>query len=519
MKPIIAEEIRAVPFASAPLHKLLGPLVALKTEAERCGLLAVGGLVQHVDHPVLGSLLSRAVDGMTLGELAAAGLEASIGKSADEQARILLFTQFAVLLQGNMDTAKAELQHFIDSSSPCRSLADTLIRAYMPLHQERLHGREAVLQEILDKAYTTDAHSLYRGGLLAVEASDPGEAAELLDRFRAAYQSIHPFQWAFQDYLSTPEVERCGVEGLLGVLRFGFLAEASIPASFRLLSYVRDTGRAGAFIYFLLGMLYLYREEAVPYDPEKAFSLFSESADRGSALGAEWKARFLTAREIPAFPGNAVPRFVRGNEVFSSGEIGLLLSAFGSPAEGAMPTVSAWYDPDRAAAALLGPAPGWSVSCLRVRAIQAAAVGKAFEARDYLLRGAVVVNPWALGTVVGAWCDSAKGLFAPREDGDPCGYILPPGPAATALRTAIRDDKRFRPMLVLAAGSPWWREELAGLADRLEAEARPQKDADLAALLRRELERHHTQTRSGSGEMTQAEIDELLGCNGESHSS
>jgi hypothetical protein len=59
------KEIRAVPFASAPLPALLKPLEALKSEAERNGLLAIEDLARAIDHPVLGSLLSLAVDGMS----------------------------------------------------------------------------------------------------------------------------------------------------------------------------------------------------------------------------------------------------------------------------------------------------------------------------------------------------------------------------------------------------------------------------------------------------------------------
>lgn len=510
MNPITPEAIRSVPFAAAPLPDLLKPLTTLKSEAERGGLLAIGDLARHIDHPVLRCLLSLAVDGMILGDLAAFGLEAAVGKGADEQARILLFTLFSVLLQGNMDNAEAELARFLDTASPCRSLADALMRAYMILHRERIRGREAGLREILERAYTTDAHSLYRGGLLALETPDPREASEILDRFRTAYESIHPFQWAFQDYLSTSEVERGGVEGLLGVLRFGFLAGPSMPSSFSLLSRVRDSGRAGPFSSFLLGMLHLYREESVPFDPEKAYVLFTESADRGSALGAEWRARFLGSRESPAFPGNAVPRSVRGTEVFSSGEIDQLLSAFGDPAEGPTPAVPAWYDPKKATEVLLTQAPGWSGLCLRARAVQTAAAGSAGEARTLVLRGAVLGESWAVATVVGAWSGSSRGLFAPREGGLSGGLVLPPGPLTKELIAAIRGDRRSRPILVLAVRHPLHRTDAAALVEHLEGGGEP-RDPDLTSLLRTELDRAEAADRNASGAMTQAEIDELLG--------
>ena len=241
------EEIRAVPFASAPLPALLKPLGTLKSEAERSGLLVIEDLARAIDHPVLGSLLSLAVDGMSPGDLAAFGLGAAVGKDSGEATRILLFTFFAVLLQTASRDTESELRSFLERISPCRSIADALIRGTMPLHHERLLGGKPGLREIVEAAGAADAHSLYIGGLLSLGLPDLGEAVDLLDRFRSAYGRIHPFQWAFQDYLSTPEVERGGTEGLLGVLRFGFLAGPSMPESFQLLSRVRDTGRAGPF--------------------------------------------------------------------------------------------------------------------------------------------------------------------------------------------------------------------------------------------------------------------------------
>ncbi|HRY79138.1 MAG TPA: hypothetical protein P5313_01850 [Spirochaetia bacterium] len=504
------EEIRAVPFASAPLPVLLKPLGALKSEAERSGLLVIEDLARVIDHPVLGNLLSLAVDGMSPGDLAAFGLGAAVGKDSGEATRILLFTFFAVLLQTASRDTESELRSFLERKSPCRSIADALIRGTMPLHYERLLGGKPGLREIVEGAGASDAHSLYIGGLLSLGLPDLGEAVDLLDRFRSAYGRIHPFQWAFQDYLSTLEVEKGGTEGLLGVLRFGFLAGPAMSESFHLLSRVRDTGRAGPFTNFLLGMLHLYREESVPYDAEKAFALVLDSADQGSALGAEWKAGFLGSRQTPAFPGNAVPRSIRGTEVFSAGEIDLLLAAFGDPGAGENPAVPAWYDPERAAEDLLGPSPGWSGLCLRARAVRAAAAGTTDEAWGFVRRCAVLGESWAVATVVGAWSGSTLGLFAPKEDGLSGGLVIPSGLSASSLVKAIRGDRRSRPIVVLAARHPLHRTDAAALAERLEGGGAP-RDPELQTLLRTELDKAEAADRNAPGAMTQAEIDELLG--------
>lgn len=510
MNPITVEEIHVVPFASAPLPALLKPLGAIKSEAERSGLLVIEDLARAIDHPVLGSLLSLAVDGMSPGDLAAFGLGAAVGKDAGEATRILLFTLFAVLLQTASRDTEFELRSFLERKSPCRSIADALIRGTMPLHHERLLGRKPGLREIVEAAGAADAHSLYIGGLLSLGLPDLGEAVDLLDRFHSAYGRIHPFQWAFQDYLSTPEVERGGTEGLLGALRFGFLAGPAMPESFQLLSQVRNSGRSGPFTDFLLGMLRLYREESVPYDAEKSFALVSDSANRGSALGAEWKARFLGSREIPAFPGNAVPRSIRGTEVFSAGEIDLLLTAFGDPAERPTPSVPARYDPERAAEDLLGPSPGWSGLCLRARSVRAAGAGNTEEAWGFVRRCAVLGESWAVATVVGAWSGSTRGLFALREDGLSGGLVIPSGPSASSLVEAIRGDRSSRPIVVLAARHPLLRTDAATLAERLEGGGAP-RDPELQTLLRTELDKAEAADRNASGSMTQAEIDELLG--------
>jgi hypothetical protein len=509
------EEMRTFDFASAPLGSLLGPLGALSSEARRSGLLSVEALSSGIDHPVLRSLLFVAINGMSPGDLVAFGLGAAIGKDAAEATRILFFTRFAVSLQSGDEAAEAELLRFLARNSPCRCLADALMITTMPLHWKRLQGREPELAELIGCARASDAQGLFIGGLLTLGVPNLDEAVELLARFRSAYETIHPFQWAFQDYLSTQEVERCGVEGLLGVLRFGFLAGPDMPESFRRLATLRDSGPAGPFSSFLLGMLHLYHEESVPYDPEKAFALFSESADQGSALGAEWRARFLESREPPAFPGGAVPRSVRGTEVFSGGEIANLISAFSSPEDGTTPAAPGWYDPGKVSATLLRQAPGWSAYCLRSHASRAASQNDAAKSWDYIMRGAVLQENWAVATVVGAWTGLPVGLFEAPEEG-----FLPraqglSGPSAEALRTRIRADRRSHPLLVLAANPHAYREGLAVLAERLAVGSGVPRSPELAARLKAELEAAERRDRAGSGELSQADIDLLLGQNAE----
>ncbi len=494
-----AEELSKIRFATEPLPTLLGPLLALKSMVETQGLLAMDAIVPRIDHPVFRNLLSEASEGLPPVRLIVLGLEAAVATaSADEKTRIGLFTLFSLLLQSADKDAESLLRRCMQGTSPLRAIAETLIKIYTPFHWKRLQGLESELQDVVNSGCSGDAHTLYDGALVVLGLDELDNAIESLDWFRSRFGQLHPFLWAFQNYLETQEVERAGEEGLLGAIGFGFLSQADMPAAFKALTELRVSGRLGPFTAFLLGMLYLYHEESVPYDPKTAFLLFKAAAGKGLPLAAEWYAKFLESSEVPAFPGRAVPSEVSGGEVFSADELTQLLGAISPPDAGTgMPARPDWYDPETAATVRHNTAPGWSAPLLEAQARRAASLGNAADAWEHIRHGAVLGERWAVSTVVGAWAGDSGGVLPDQAD------------KRALLRDTIRNDRRSRPILALAGRFHEHQEALSKLAGALDSGAEVPHDPILVNRIRMELA-SFKQKHEAAGGLSQADIDKML---------
>lgn len=506
-------------FSTEPLKALMVPLLDLKALAEAHGLLALEDVIPLIDHPVFRTLLSSVANGDSPVELIVSSLHSgTTAYSVAEKDRIAFFTFFCLLLQRASKNSDVLLHRCLEGKTPLRSIVMMIIEIYMPFRHKKLNNIDFSLQEVVDDGCSFDARTLYVSAVVALTISEIGNAVETLNWFRSGFRQLHPFLWAFQDYLESTEVERAGEEGLLGALKFGFLSSADMPGAYTALSALYASGRSGPFTNTLLGMLYLYNEESVPYDLGKAFALFSESAAQGSALGAEWRARFLESREPPAFPGDAVPRSVRGTEVFSAGEISNLLLAFSSPEDRTSSEPPLYYDPGKVSATLLRQAPGWSAYGLWAHAARAASANDAEKSWDFIKRGAVLKENWAVATVVGAWTGLPVGLFEVREDDSiPRDQGLS-GTSAEALRACIRADRRSHPVVVLAAQPHAYREDLATLAERLTVGKGVPRNQELASRLKAELDAANRKDQSGDAILTQEDIFKLLGQNSETES-
>jgi len=487
-----SEELSKVRFATEPLPTLLRPLMALKSMAQTQGLLAMDAIAPRIEHPVFRRLLLEASEGLPPVRLIVSGLEsAASATSADEKTRIGLFTLFSLLLQSADKDTESILQKCMQGTSPLRAIAETLVKIYTPFHWRRLQGLESELQDVIDSGCSRDAHTLYDGAMVVLGLDELDNAIAALEWFRSRFGQFHPFLWAFQNYLETQEVERAGEEGLLGAIGFGFLSQADMPAAFKALTELRVTGRLGPFTAFLLGMLYLYHEESVPYDPKAAFLLFKAAAGKGLPLAAEWYAKFLESSEVPAFPGRAVPSEVSGGEVFSADELTQLLGAISPPDTGkAMPARPDWYDPETAASVRHTTAPGWSVPLLEAHARRAASLGDAALAWEHIKHGAVLGASWAVSTVVGAWAGEAGGVLPEQAD------------KRTLLRDTILHDRRSRPILALAGRSHEHQEALSKLAAA-------SHDPMLVKRIRMELASFKQQHEAAGG-LSQADIDKML---------
>ena len=480
-----------------PLANLIAPLIDLRAMIGAAGLMPLSITAAALDHPFLRRALDAVSDGTEPAEIAAMGLEEAARQSANGEKERVLFLAFAcILLQTSTPDLRGELELFLRRKAGLRSLANLLEAVYLPHQVLRRDGQDLTLEKVLELGSSHDALGWCLAGLKSQELENLDTACDTSRRVRETCLRLHPFAASFQDFLSSPEVDRMEPSDLLGVLRFGFLAGADMVAAFHALSSAHQAGRAGPFSTFLLGMLHLYHLEDIPYEPVLSFRCILESAKGGLPIASVWAAAFCESRRPPAFPGTAVPREVSGGEVFSQGEIDHLLDAISI--EGPTEPPPAWYKPDLAERFRLAAGFCWLGTGLESRARRSLEAGETKTVWDCLRRGAVFQEGWALSAVAGAWAGIARGVAST------C-----PGSVA-ALRSFTVTQAAARVIVALFAANSPDEEFLPGLAERLETGKDLPRDPALAAAIRKELGKTRAETTL-DGSLDQAEINQLLG--------
>ncbi len=328
-----------------------------------------------------------------------------------------------------------------------------------------------------------NAAEAYAAGLKALALEDPEEACRLL---RLVHRiRLHPFAWAFEDYLSSREPSLYGPEDLQGVLCFGFRSKPDMPRCFALLSAARDAGRAGPFAIFLLGMLHLYHLEGVPYEPREAFGLIREAAGSGLRIALAWTARFCQNRRAPFFPARAIPRSIRGDQELSVEEIDGILGAL-SPAE--QTDTPEWYDPEEGARIVSLHDVGWDGPALRHKAEWEINHGDPRTSLQCIHRGIVLDEAWAFAAFSAGFVGSVDSLFR-----------VEPSKLAS-LRELLTRGASYRSILPLARRYEGCRAYVMEAADLLDAGNGVQRDAAAAGMIRRgpvDCERESGAARSG----------------------
>ncbi len=267
-----------------------------------------------------------------------------------------------------------------------------------------------------------------------------------------------------------------------------------MPVCYRLLTGAYQSGEAGPFATFLLGMLHLYHLEGLPYLPDRALRLVSEAAEGGLSIAVAWTSRFYIEKRPPFFPTGAIPRRIQGSEALSQDEIGELLFAV-SPGEKI--DRAPWRDEERGSRIADEAEPGWDGFLLATKAERSLARGDVATCWTYLERGVVLNEQWARTTIVAALAGAPGGLLheCPSPIAELRDFALRKSSSRTTLLLALRDSRcseyleSVAQMLITGEGLPRNR----ALGERI-----------AAGLAFKNVGRRAT------GEMTQQEIDALL---------
>jgi hypothetical protein len=495
----LQERIRSFAYSAAPLEELIPIFCIIQELAKSVGLLALSVEIEFIDHQFLARSLARIIDGCETAEVAAAALENCSAIDAPSMHQKVLFNAyFCILLQDASSDMKGRLREFLRQENPAAAILRRLGELHMP-HSHKLRARlresagsEAKFLKIIDREAHWDALAYYGAGLEAFTLDELDASYNVLSNVHA--MRIHPFAWAFQDFLESSEPDHSKPADLLGILRFGFFAEPDIPACYRLLAAAHESGRAGPFATFLLGMLHLYHLEDLPYLPERALSLVSEAAGAGLPIAVAWASRFYLESRPPFFPTGAIPKRIQGSEALSQDEIGELLFAI-SPGE--KEDRAPWRDEDRGSRMVDEAGPCWDWFLLYTKAERSLDRGDVQTCWKRLERGVVLNESWACITIVAAIAGAAGGLL----------HAYPSRLAE--LRDFALRQKAWRTSLLLALHDSLCSEHLESVAQMLITGQGLPLDQEPGERIIAELSSQKAGRRA-TGEMTQEEIDQLL---------